>query len=171
MLEIQAREELKNDDCLFCYPSFVENGLPPCFSSKLEDLLKNVPERYKAIVSYWTSRSCRHDVVFRAQLADWERFRSYQESVRQHYRQNYRRKRFSEFLDKVFKRREKHNLENNNVHLRFSVRQQSRLENWTEFQDYHLQHHEDLEKEREDLKRNYEVTMQAEDRDFQERNL
>ena len=171
VLEIQAREELRNDGCPPCYPSFVESGLPPCFPSKLEDPLKNVPERYKAIVSYWTSRSCRHDVVFRAQLADWERFRSYQGRIRQHYRQNYRHKRFTEFLDRVRKRREKHNLENNHIHLRFSVRQQSRLENWTEFQDYHLQSHEDLEKERENLKRDYEITTQAEDRDFRERNL
>ena len=52
MHEIQAREELRNDDCFFCFPSFVENGLPLCFPSKLEDFLKNVPERYKAIVSY-----------------------------------------------------------------------------------------------------------------------
>ena len=51
------------------------------------------------------------------------------------------------------------------------MRQQSRLKNWTEFQDYHLQNHDDLEREREDLKKNYEITTQAEDRDFRKRNF
>lgn len=166
MEEIQAREELKKDGCPLCYPSLVETGLPPCYPSKLEDGLQNVPEHYKAIVSYWISQSHQHDVIFRAQLSDWRRFRSYQRRIRHYYRQ----KPFSEFLDTVRKRRDKHNL-GGNVHLRFNVRQQSRLENWTEFQDYHLQKHEGLEKEREDLKKDYDTTMEAEDRGFREHNL
>ena len=64
VFEIQAREELKKDGCPLCYPSLVETGLPPCYPSELEDGLQNVPERYKAIVSYWISQSHQHDVIF-----------------------------------------------------------------------------------------------------------
>ena len=100
--------------------------------------------------------------MLRAQLSDWRKFRSYQGRIRQHYRQIP----FSEFLEKVRKRREKHNLRGN-VHLRFYVRQQNRLEYWTEFQDYHLQLHENLEKEREDLKKFSDLRIEAEDTSFE----
>ena len=163
MFEIQAREELKKDGCSFCYSSLVEIGLSFCYPSELEDGLQNVLEHYKAIVSYWISQSHQHDVIFRAQLSDWRRFRLYQKRIRHYYRQ----KRFSEFLDTVRKRHDKHNL-GSNVHLRFDVRQQSTLENWTEFQDYHLQKHESLQKEREDLKEDYGITMRAENIDLRE---
>lgn len=43
------------------------------------------------------------------------------------------------------------------IRLRFNLGQQSRLENWIEFQNYHLHIHEGLEKERDDLKEELEV--------------
>ena len=43
------------------------------------------------------------------------------------------------------------------VHLRSDSGQQSRLENWIEFQNYHLHTHEGLEKERDDLKEELDV--------------
>lgn len=166
MFEIQTREKLKKNGCPLCYPSFVETGLPSCYPSELEDGLQNVLERYKAIVSYWISQFHQHDVIFRAQLSDWHRFRLYQKRVRHYYPQ----KRFSKFLNTVRKRREKHNLEGN-VHLRFDVRQQSTLKNWTNFQDYHLQKLENLEKKRKDLKKNYDITMTTKNRDFRKQSL
>ncbi len=85
--------------------------------------------------------------MLRAQLSDWQNFRSFQGRIRQYYR----KRPISEFVTKARNRRRKHNLDGN-VRLRFDVNQQSRLENWTEFEDYHLQLHESLEKEGEDLK-------------------
>lgn len=156
MLEAQSREDLKNDGCTPCYPLYLT--VP----------LRNVPEKYKAIVSYWESLPGTGDVVLRAQLADWQEFRSFQGRNRGYYR----RRPFNEFVDKVRERRGRHSLEGDTC-LRFDVNQQNRLENWTEFQDYHLQLHEglekdreDLEKEREDLKRTKDAKKETEDTGF-----
>ena len=86
-------------------------------------------------------------MVLRAQLSDWEQFRRSQKNTRQQYRH----KPFSDFEEKVRERRRRHQL-GGNVRLQSDLGQQSRLENWTEFQNYHLQNHERLEKKRDDRK-------------------
>jgi len=134
LLEAQSREELEGDGCPPCYPQYL--GVP----------LQNIPEKFKAIIAYWKAFPGTGDVVLRAQLSDWQNFRSFQTSIRQYYRQ----KPFSEFAKKVRNRRAKHNLRGD-VHLQYDVNQQSRLESWTEFQDYHLQLHEGLEKDLKEL--------------------
>jgi hypothetical protein len=99
--------------------------------------------------------------VLRAQLSDWERFRGFQRKIRQYYRH----KSFSDFEEKVRERRRRHQL-GGDVRLRFNSGQQSRLENWIEFQNYHLHIHEGLEKERDDLKEELDVARKkVEDED------
>jgi len=90
--------------------------------------------------------------VLCAQLSDWERFRVFQRKTRQYYRHNP----FSDLEKKVRERRRRHQL-GGDVRLRFNFGQQSRLENWIEFQNYHLHIHEGLEKERDDLKEELDV--------------
>lgn len=64
----------------------------------------------------------------------------------------FRKRPFNEFVDKVCERQRRHKV-GGDVHLQFDVEQQSRLENWMEFQDYHLQLHEGFEKKRDELKK------------------
>lgn len=94
------------------------------------------------MISYWESFARTDDLVLRAQLSDWEQFRRSQKKIRQHYRH----KAFSDFEEEVRQRRQRHQL-GGNIRLRSDPGQQSRLENWTEFQDYHLQNLERLEKQ------------------------
>ncbi|KAF2453501.1 hypothetical protein BDY21DRAFT_367029 [Lineolata rhizophorae] len=98
-IEDQARKDLEREGC------------PPCYPTNLEFPLRDIPEKYQGVISYWKSFPGTDDVVLRAQLSDWERFR-----------------------------------------------QQSRLENWVEFQNYHIHIHERLEKEIDDLKRELNVS-------------
>ena len=51
----------------------------------------------------------------------------------------------------IRERRRRPNLEGD-VNLQSESSKQSRLENWIEFQDYHLQRHETLEKKLDDLR-------------------
>lgn len=88
-----------------------------------------------------------------AQRSDWRRFRESQRRLR--YR--YRNKSFSIFLDEVRERRRAHGLDDN-VHLLLDPHQQSRLQNWIEFQDYHLKLHERQKKKRDGLQKELDNT-------------
>ena len=55
-------------------------------------------------------------------------------------------------MNEVRERRRRHELYDE-VRLLLDPQQQSKQENWNEFQDYHLKHHEGLEKERDGLKK------------------
>lgn len=83
-----------------------------------------------------------------AQLSDWKEFRRFQGKIRRHYLQQ---KAFSYFEDQVRERRRKHKVEGD-VRLRPEPGKQSRLESWIEFQDYHLQRHEGIKKDIDNLK-------------------
>lgn len=85
-------------------------------------------------------------MVLRAQRSDWQRFRAFQKRIRRYYRN----KPFSDFVNKARQRRQRHEL-GGNIYLLPDLEQQSRLDNWTEFQDYHLQSFEGLGKERDGL--------------------
>lgn len=85
--------------------------------------------------------------MLRAQLSDWKRFCGFQKEVRRYYRH----RNFSEFVDQVRERRRRHGI-GGNVCLRLDL-DQTRLETWIEFQDWHLQHLEGFEKHRDKLKK------------------
>ena len=83
-----------------------------------------------------------------AQLSDWKKFRKFQGKIRRYYLQQ---KTFSHFEDQVRERRRRHKVEGD-VRLRPEPGQQSQLESWVEFQDYHLQRHEGIKKDIDNLK-------------------
>ena len=134
-MEAKARKTMETEGC------------PPCYPTHLEIPLREPPEKYQAIISYWKSFPGTGDVVLRAQLSDWKRFRGFQKEVRQYYRH----RNFSEFVDQVRERRRRHGL-GGNVCLRLDLKQ-SRLETWIEFQDWHLQRLEGFEKHRDKLRK------------------
>lgn len=124
-------------------------GCPACYPTSLEFPLQNPPERYRAIISYYKSIPGTGKLVLCAQRLDWKAFREFQKVNRQYYVQR-GIKPFSHFEEAVRQRRQRHNLEGD-VHLRPEAGQQHRLENWIEFQDYHLQRLEKWEKSIGDL--------------------
>ena len=79
----------------------------------------------------------------KAQLSDWKYFCKYQSQVRLHY---LRRKTFGAFEEKVRDRRRRHGLEGD-ASLDPDPEKQSRLQNWIEFQNYHLELYENLERD------------------------
>lgn len=103
----------------------------------------DVPISYSNIVSYWLSFGTG-GVVLRTQLRDWKDFRIFQKRIR-HF---YRNKSFGTFVNNVIQRRQKHELDGE-VHLLRDVAQQHQIDDWMEFQDYHLQRLERFEKELE----------------------
>lgn len=87
-------------------------------------------------------------MVLRAQLSDWRKFRVFQRKIRAYYRNNS----FSSFVDEVRERRRRHGV-GGDVCLLLSPEQQGRLENWMEFQNYHLKRLEGFGKKRDKLKK------------------
>lgn len=136
MLETKARQDLESDGC------------PPCYPPHLDVPVRNPPEEYRQIIEYWQSFSSTDDVVLCAQRSDWRKFRQAQRRLRHRYRN----KSFSIFVDEVRGRRRAHSLDDN-VHLLLDPQQQSRQQNWIEFQDYHLKLHEWQEKKRNGLQK------------------
>lgn len=134
-IEAKARKTMETEGC------------PPCYPTHLEIPLREPPEKYQAIISYWKSFPGTGDVVLRAQLSDWKRFRGFQKKVRRYYRH----RNFSEFVDQVRERRRRHRL-GGNVCLRLDLNQ-SQMETWIEFQDWHLQRLEGFEKHRDKLRK------------------
>ena len=151
MLEAQARPDLERDDCPPCYP--------PC----LDVPVRNPPEEYRQIIEYWQSFSSTDDVVLCAQRSDWRSFRQSQQRLRLRFR----KKPFSTFLDEVRERRQAYGLDGN-VYLLLDPQQQSRQQNWIEFQDYHLKIHKRQEKKRDRLQKDLDTTRrEASDTDME----
>lgn len=144
MLEAQARQDLDGDGC------------PPCYPPHLDVPVRNPPEEYRQIIEYWQSFSSTGDVVLCAQRSDWRRFRESQRRLR--YR--YRNKSFSVFMDEVRERRRAHGLDDN-IHLLLDPQQQSRQQNWIEFQDHHLKLHEWQKKKRDGLQKDLDNTQKG----------
>lgn len=83
-----------------------------------------------------------------AQLSDWEKFRGYQATCRQRFQQGL----FSE--DAIRRRRRKYGVQGD-ILLQPDPKQQNRLQNWVEFQDYHFWVHETIEEESLILEKNW----------------
>lgn len=116
-LEGKARKELEDDGC------------PPCYPADLDITLRNIPQKFQAIEGYWLSLLRTDDVVLCAQASDWREFRADQLRLRPF--------RNDEFMDDVRERRRRHGL-GGDIRLLPKLRQQCRLKNWIEFQNYHL---------------------------------
>ena len=99
-----------------------------------------IPEDSKDIVAYFTPPWESKDSIFIGQWRDWAHFRGFQRGVRKYY---LKRGTFHEFIDQVRARREKHGLDGD-VRLLPEPDQQSWLENWVEFQNYHLMEYEKI---------------------------
>ncbi|KAL9014763.1 MAG: hypothetical protein Q9173_000593 [Seirophora scorigena] len=122
--------------------ALVDAGCPPCYPSDLAFPLRNVPEKYE-IVSYWQSIGGTGHAVLTPQLSDWKASCDYQKRNRRYY---VARGTFPVFVDRVRDRRRRHGLQGD-VYLLPEPEEQDRLQNWVEFQNYHLEHHECEERE------------------------
>lgn len=80
--------------------------------------------------------------MFLSQIIDWRKFREYQLKVRRYYIQD---NRFPEYQQKVRERRRRHGLKGD-AKLLHDRDEQSKLDNWMEYQDYKYEGLEYLEK-------------------------
>lgn len=142
LLKVQLCKELENKDC------------PSCYSPDLDIPLQNISEKYWAIILYWESFPRTGDVVLCAQLSDWQKFHVFQRRVWWFYWQ----RPFNKFVDKVCEWQWRHKVRED-VHLQFDVEQQSWLDNWMEFLNYHHQFHKRLEKKWDELKKRLNDTQ------------
>ncbi|KAL9638260.1 MAG: hypothetical protein Q9164_001663 [Protoblastenia rupestris] len=129
--EDQARKALEKDRC------------PPCYPADLGFPLENIPKEYKEILSYWKSLPGTGHVVLVAQHSDWRSFRDFQRRIRRHYLPP---KCLHRFQNEARDRRRRHALEGD-VCLQHDPAKQTQMENWVEFQNFHLTIHERFEKE------------------------
>ena len=130
-LEQEARNVLERDGCPPYYP----------YDSSYY-LEKNSPEKYEGINLYWDTYACGEGGVLCTQLQDWRNFRSYQERHRRYY---IRRFDFDRYLEIARERRRRHRLVPE-VRFHRNPKEQTRLETWVEFQNYHLHYQEEFEK-------------------------
>lgn len=150
--EARAREreqQARND--------LVEAGSPPGYPTDFEFPLCNVPEKCPEyeVISYWRSLPRTSRLVLSTQLEDWKAFCDYQKSIRRYYSTQ---KSFPRFQERVRNGRRRHRLEGD-VCLHADP-EQSGLENWMEFQNFHLEIHDGYEtdikvnREKADAERN-----------------
>ncbi len=132
-LEAHARKELEDAGC------------PPCYPPDVEITTRNVPQKFQAIVDYWLASLRTDDVVLCAQVSDYRKFLADQLQTRRRLRN----KCFGKFEDEVRERRRRYGLRGD-VHLLPGSRQHSQLQNWVEFQNYHLKKLERLETEQDE---------------------
>ena len=137
--EDEARENLEYEGC------------PPCYPPDLEFPLRNPPQEYRGIILYWDSLSGTQGFVLCAQSLDWEQFRRNQATSRRRFQG----RSFSDFEDAIRRRRRNYDVQGD-VHLQPDPKQQNRLQNWVEFQDYHFREHEKIDREIADLRKRLE---------------
>nr|POE47688.1 hypothetical protein CFP56_01019 [Quercus suber] len=134
-LEIQARKELEDAGC------------PPCYPRDLDLTTQDVPEEFQPIVEYWSQGPPWERLILCTQNLDYKEFRRYQLHTRSRLRHKY----FPDFEEEVLRRRQKYGL-HGNVNLLPDFKQHSQLQNWTEFQDFHLRKLEQVETEQEEFR-------------------
>ncbi|KAL8931147.1 MAG: hypothetical protein Q9208_000251 [Pyrenodesmia sp. 3 TL-2023] len=127
--EAQALEERTRHQLL-------AEGCPPCYSASLEFPLQFELGPDEGVISYWKFVGGTELDLLQQQLSDWERFRRYQTRVRRYFLQ---RDTLAIFQERLHQRRRRHGLgESMSTSLLPDPAQQSHLETWVEFQDYHL---------------------------------
>ncbi|KAL9011221.1 MAG: hypothetical protein Q9173_003916 [Seirophora scorigena] len=136
-LEKEAHDALVKDNGRPCYP--IELGF---------DIFDN-PGQYKEILEYWQYGKSSDRRVFLRQLRDWELVRRNQRDVRRWY---IRRNRFHEYRVSVLERRRKHKLDGD-PQLYKNMAEQSKVDDWMEYQHYVLWEYEELEKDFEKYQR------------------
>ncbi|KAK3653137.1 hypothetical protein LTR22_011375, partial [Elasticomyces elasticus] len=103
-------------------------GCAPCYPPHLEVPIRNPPEEYRQIIEYWQFILYPDDVVLCAQSKNPFRF----------------------LETEVRKRRQRNGLDDD-VHLLLDPRQQSRQQDWIEFQDFYLKFREQKTKHRREV--------------------
>ena len=130
-------DRLKEDKS---HEALIEDNGRPCYPIELGfGVFDN--EQYKDILEYWQTEKSSGRLVFSTQLSEWQGFRRRQLhdhswAVRHHW--------FHRFQELIRERRRKFGLDGD-VHLREEVTEQSKLEDWVEYQDLHLREYEKLE--------------------------
>ncbi|KAL8646623.1 MAG: hypothetical protein Q9210_006034, partial [Variospora velana] len=133
-----------------------EGGIPSHPVALGFGILEN-PREYKDIISYWKSHSTPGHFVFTSQLKAWRAFRRYQQTVRRYFTQ---RGRFPDYQQRVLDRRLRHGLEGD-VRLLEDQEQQSKLEDWVEYQGAVIQTLESFEKKVEEACQKLESAQRA----------
>lgn len=135
MIERRVSEEKE------AYETLIQDGGQP--SHPIELKLSSVEKlgKYKDIISYWKVFHDCEDAPFFTQLDDWKSFRKWQDTIRAHHESQ---NSFADYPREVNEVRRRHNLEGN-ADIRLDYDQQSGLDNWMEYQHFHLDHCENLE--------------------------
>lgn len=124
------------------YEALIREGGQPWHPIKPGFNILDKPEECKDIISYWKKRAFGGRLPFSGQLSEWRQFRTWQEDMRQQYvPPQYT---FSDYQRVVNDRRQKHNVEGD-ANLRPDRSEQSALDDWLEYQNYHLHSLEILE--------------------------
>lgn len=128
----------------------------PCYPIELGfDVFDN--EQYKDILEYWQRERSSGRRVFSAQLFEWEEFRRSQQCDRRKY---VRHDWFHKFQEIVRERRRKFGLDGD-VHLREQVAEQSKLDDWMEYQNYKLRKYERFEQSLKEVQEELVSTRRA----------
>ncbi|KAI9670499.1 MAG: hypothetical protein M1817_004366 [Caeruleum heppii] len=135
----QEKERLRQEN--EAYEALIQDGCHPSHPVHRRFDVLDDPGDHKAIVSYWESPPGIGDYLFTTQLNAWRRFRHYQQNIRRHYLQ---RDQFPHYQEKVRERRRRHGY-GGLIQLHPDRQQQSRLDDWMEFQDAQLRCLETLE--------------------------
>ncbi|KAK0825351.1 hypothetical protein LTR03_017465 [Friedmanniomyces endolithicus] len=106
-------------------------GCAPCYPARLEVPVRHPPEKYRQIIEYWQSLRSTDDVRLQ--------------------REYYRKKPFGLLEAEIRERRQRNGLDDD-VQLLPDTRQQSRQQDWIEFQDFHLEFWERKTKDRQELR-------------------
>lgn len=137
--EAEARGRLEEAEIPPCYPPEVELPGAPHVDITL------VPNELRNIVTYFYAKL--GDVLY-TQWVEWEQFRRWQWQQRRRRGKDRSRIELERELEsEVRERRRLHGLGEVDVRLRYDWQQQTRLENWIEFQDYQLFRHEKLQEQ------------------------
>lgn len=118
--------------------ALIQEGGIPCHLAHLGFDTLEEPGEYKDIISFWGMDRSK----FQEQLHDWREFCEWQQRTRRYHMKG---NTFSDFLQSFREHRQKMGLEGD-VKLHQERDRQSRLDNWMEYQFYHYQKLEPLEK-------------------------
>ncbi|KAK2738632.1 hypothetical protein FQN57_006950 [Myotisia sp. PD_48] len=90
---------------------------------------------YKDIISYWDQEHKADRLLFTTQLNEWNKFQSFQQKIRQYH---LARDSFPIHQQRIHDRRVRHGL-HGTPSIHHDKDQQSKLDTWMEYQDYHYQ--------------------------------